>query len=72
MSIVATEIESMHGDVSGQRIIFYRCQDSQGVWHRYGPVICNDPAFDATAHMAVVETKVADQLAEQEAAQVIA
>ena len=72
MAIVATEIESIHGSAEGQRLIFYRCRDSQWVWHRYGPVICNDPAFDATAHMVVVAAKVSEQLAEQEAVQVIA
>ena len=67
MAIVLTEIESVHGDVNSQRLIFYRCQDSQGVWHPYGPVISNDPTFDADAYKSSVAVKVADILAAQEA-----
>ena len=70
MSIVATEVESIHG-TSGQRMIFYRCQDHLGAWHKYGPVISNDDAFDADAHKAVVAVKVASALAEAEAQGVI-
>ncbi len=70
MSIVLTEIESTHGVVP-QKMIFYRCQDSTGAWHPYGPVITSDPNFDADAHKAVVAEKVAASLAEQEALQVI-
>ena len=70
MSIVLTEIESIHGTVP-QKMVFYRCQDSSGVWHPYGPVITSDPAFDAEAHKTVVASKVAEALAEAEAAQVI-
>lgn len=69
MSIVATEIDSIHGDV--QRMIFYRCQDHLGTWHNYGPVITSDVNFDANAHKAVVAVKVAEALAEQEAARLI-
>lgn len=64
MAIVSTEIESIHGDT--QRLIFYRCQDHEGNWHSYGPVISNDPTFDADAHRAVVAERVAAQLAEAE------
>jgi hypothetical protein len=67
MSIVATEVESIHGATSGQRLIFYRCQDSEGAWHPYGPVITTDDAFDADAHKTVVAVKVAESLAEAEA-----
>ena len=63
MAIVATEIESVHGAVPGQRMIWYRCQDSEGLWHPYGPVITIDAGFDADAHKAVVAAKVAEALA---------
>ena len=69
MSIVATEIESIHGDA--HRMIFYRCQDHLGTWHPYGPVISSDPLFDADAHKTLVAAKVALMLAEQEAAGLI-
>ena len=67
MSIVATEIESIHGALGQQRMIFYRCQDSEGAWHNYGPVITTDDSFDAEAFKAVVAAKVAAALAEAEA-----
>jgi hypothetical protein len=63
MSIVATEIESIHGAANQQRMIFYRCQDHLGEWHSYGPVITIDSNFDADAHRAVVAARVADSLA---------
>lgn len=66
MAIVATEIESIHGSLGQQRMIFYRCQDSEGVWHNYGPVITINDAFDADAHKSVVAAKVAASLAEVE------
>lgn len=69
MSIVATEIESIHGDA--QRLIFYRCQDHLGTWHSYGPVITSDVNFDADSHKAVVAMKVSEALAEQESAGLI-
>jgi hypothetical protein len=69
MSIVTTEIESIHGDT--QRMIFYRCQDHLGTWHQYGPVISNDQQFDAEAFKAVVAVKVAEALAVKEANEVI-
>jgi hypothetical protein len=71
VSIVTTEIESIHGAVGQQRMIFYRCQDSQGVWHSYGPVITTDDSFDAEAHKAVVATKAAESLAAAEADRVL-
>jgi len=69
MSIVVTEVESVHGDA--HRMIFYRCQDHLGAWHSYGPVITVDPAFDAEAYKPTVAVKVAERLAEEEAAKVI-
>jgi hypothetical protein len=69
MSIVATEIESIHG--SAQRMIFYRCQDHLGVWHSYGPIITTDAGFDADAFKPTVAEKVADRLAEVELMQAI-
>ena len=66
MSIVATEIESIHGALGQQRMIFYRCQDSEGMWHPYGPVITTDDAFDADAHKTVVAEIVAANLADAE------
>jgi hypothetical protein len=70
MSIIATEIDSIHGRIGQQRMIFYKCQDHLGVWHNYGPVITTDDAFDAEAHKAVVATNVAVSLAETEAQQI--
>ena len=64
--IVATEIESIHGAVAKQRMIFYRCQDSQGAWHPYGPVMTSDPNFDAEAFKESVAVKVAESLARAE------
>ena len=69
MSIVATEIESIHGNT--QRMIFYRCQDHLGAWHNYGPLISNDSKFDADAYKSIVAVKVAEMLAEKEANEVI-
>jgi hypothetical protein len=69
MSIVTTEIESIHGEA--HRMIFYRCQDHLGEWHNYGPVISGDPLFDAELHKPVVAEKVARMLAEAEANEVI-
>ena len=63
--IVATEIESIHGATTGRHMVFYRCQDSQGAWHPYGPVMAA-PDFDAEAFKAVVEAKVAESLAAAE------
>lgn len=71
MSIVATEIESIHGAVGQQRMIFYRCQDHTGVWYPYGPMITTDPAFDADAHKTIVAEKVSASLAEAEAAAIL-
>ena len=71
MSIVATEIDSIHGAIGQQRMIFYKCQDHLGAWYNYGPVITVDDAFDADAHKAVVAVKVAAALAETEAQQIM-
>lgn len=71
MSIVATEVESIHGASNQQRLIYYRCQDNLGAWHRYGPIITSDAAFDAEAYKTTVSEKVAAQLAEAEASQLL-
>ena len=71
MSIVATEIDSIHGQIGQQRMIFYKCQDHLGAWHNYGPVITIDDAFDAEAHKAVVADKIAASLAAVEAADLV-
>jgi hypothetical protein len=68
--IVATEIESIHGATTGRHMVFYKCQDSQGVWHSYGPV--NAAAgFDAEAFKATVAVKVAESLAAAEFANAV-
>lgn len=71
MGIVATEIESIHGEASGRRLIFYRCQDDLGVWHSHGPVITIDPNFDYEAHKTVISQKVEDILAQSEIEEVL-
>ena len=60
--IVATEIDSVHGADTGRHMVFYRCQDSQGAWHSYGPVMAA-PGFDREAFKSVVAVKVAESLA---------
>jgi hypothetical protein len=67
VSIVVTEVESIHGDA--HRMIFYRCQDHLGVWHSYGPVITTDVSFDAEAYKPTAAAKVAEWLAEAEASE---
>lgn len=71
MSIVSTVIVSDITEGSVRRVR-YRCTDSDGGVHEYGPVITVDPAFDADTHMAIVATKVGAALADQEFEQVIA
>lgn len=66
MSIVATEVTSIHGSIGEQRMVFYRCQDDQGEWHKHGPIITIDDAFDAEAHKAIVAQQMGDSLADQE------
>jgi hypothetical protein len=66
VSIVTTEIESIHGAASEQRMVFYRCQDHLGVWHSYGPVITIDADWDADAFMPTVAEKIARRLADGE------
>ena len=66
MSIVATEVESIYGAPTQQRMIFYRCRDHLGAWHSYGPVITVDQNFDVEGHKAVVAARIAESLAEQE------
>jgi hypothetical protein len=69
MAIVATEIVSDHNS-GPSRYITYRCQDSEGVWHNWGPVIA-DAAFDAQAFASTIAARVADVLSEQEIDRVI-
>jgi hypothetical protein len=71
MSIVATELSSVIGDADKQRVAFYRCQDHLGEWHRYGPVVINSLDFDLDAFKTVVAVRVAGQLAESEANEVL-
>lgn len=66
MSIVATEVESIHGAVPAQRMIFYKCQDHLGEWHNYGPVITVDPWFDIKGFKPIAAAKVENLLAEME------
>lgn len=71
MTIVATEIESVHGSAP-QQLVYYRCQDHTGEWHTYGPIVVNDATtFDADAHKSIVAVRVAEQLAEQEFQQIV-
>lgn len=70
MSIVATEIESVHGADTGRHMVFYRCQDSTGKWHSYGPVYAA-AGFDREAHKAIVASKIAEGLADSEAREVV-
>jgi hypothetical protein len=70
MSIVSTTIIS--DETSGsRRMIRYRCTDSAGGTHDYGPLITVDPNFDAEAHKSTVAEKLAYVLAEQEADEVL-
>ena len=71
MSIVLTEVESVHGAPSQQRMIFYRCQDHLGQWHEYGPVTTVDPAFDVEGFKAIAAAKIERVLAESEASEII-
>jgi hypothetical protein len=66
MSIVQTQIESIHGAPGQQQMIYYRCQDHLGAWHSHGPIVTRDPAFDAEAHKAVAADSVAAALEEAE------
>lgn len=63
--IVLTEIDSVHGSDTGRHMVFYKCQDSQGVWHPYGPVMAA-PGFDREGFKSVVAVKVAESLAAAE------
>ena len=70
MSIVSTTVHEVVNGPS-QRLLYYRCTDHLGGVHDYGPVITNNPAFDASGHRAVVAVKVAEALAAREAAQLL-
>lgn len=61
MSIVSVEVDSVHGSAEGQRMVFYRCLDDQGVQINYGPVFTTDPSFDAEAHCAILLAKLQEQ-----------
>jgi cation transport regulator ChaC len=65
MAIVKTEVESTHG-AGSNRMIYYRCQDHEGIWHSYGPVITIDERFDADEHKSVVAVRLAEALAAAE------
>ena len=65
MSIVATEVDSVHGSDQGRHLVFYRCQDHLGAWHAYGPVHAA-AGFDREAFKTVVAAKVAERLASAE------
>ena len=71
MSIVLTEVESIHGSLGQQRMIFYRCQDHLGRWHSYGPVITWDDNFDIEARRLIVGSRVEASLAAAEFRQAI-
>ena len=66
MPIVAHETESIHGDANGQRMIYYRFQDSQGEWHKWGPLITIDPDLDIDATRALIADKIEVRLADVE------
>ena len=63
--IVSTEVD-VSGNLGGERVIFYRCQDSTGKWHTYGPVRTKDDAFDIEGQKVVAEAKTAELLAKLE------
>ena len=72
MAIVSTEVEvDMPGNAQTPRMVWYRCQDSEGQWHSYGPVCTTDPAFDKEAYKTMVATAVADNLAAREFEQLL-
>ncbi|MBP9803316.1 MAG: hypothetical protein KBE22_00225 [Candidatus Accumulibacter sp.] len=66
MSIVLTEVESIHGAPNQQRLIYYRCQDHLGAWHSHGPIVTRDPAFDVEAQKPIVAAIIATALEEAE------
>ena len=70
MSIVTTEVESIHGDIAstaGERLVFFRCQDHLSNWHTYGPVrIAPEQAYTPADHFSEIADRVAEQLAEAE------
>ena len=58
MSVERVEVESVHGDVTGQRLVFYRYVDAAGEVRSYGPIITSDSQFDAEAYCAVIRDKL--------------
>lgn len=64
MAIVATEIVS-NTMVGVTRYVVYRCQDSYGEWHQWGPVFAPE-SFDADAHKATIAERVQAYLEQAE------
>jgi hypothetical protein len=58
--IVKTTIESIHGSKS--RMIFYKCIDSDGKTHKYGPVITSDEKLDAESLLDSIAKRVQQSL----------
>ena len=54
----SVEVESVHGDPGGNRLVFFRCLDDSGAAVVYGPVITTDPAFDPQAYCQVLLDKL--------------
>lgn len=66
MSIVLTEVESIHGAQNQQRLIYYRCHDHLGEWHSHGPIVTRDPEFDIEAQKPIVASIIENALEEAE------
>jgi hypothetical protein len=64
VQVVSTEIESIHGAGPPQQLVFYRCLDSDGHWHTYGPIVVNEPGFDIEAHKPLVAAKINEMISE--------
>jgi hypothetical protein len=62
--MVSVEVDSVHGEPSGQRLVFFRCTDSLGAVSEYGPVITTDPGFDPQACCAMLLAKLNQDLSE--------
>jgi len=70
MSIVSVTLNAVASGPT-QRLLYYTCTDHLGVVRECGPVVTNDPAFDAEAHKAVISAKLTDALAALEAASLL-
>lgn len=66
MAIVHSEIEADRQIGPARRVIYYRCQDDAGEWHRIGPIFTADPAFDAAAQMPGYVARLEESLADAE------